>query len=34
MGRKIHWDPAKETITGDPEAARMMNRALRAPWVL
>jgi hypothetical protein len=33
-GRKIHWDPAKETITGDPDAARIMNRALRSPWVL
>lgn len=32
MGRKIRWDPEKETITGDAEAARMLGRSLRAPW--
>jgi predicted dehydrogenase len=31
-GRKIRWDPARETILGDPEAARMMDRPLRKPW--
>ena len=31
-GRKIRWDPAKETIVGDEAAARMMTRARRAPW--
>ena len=33
-GRKIKWDPTKETIIGDDAAARMLNRALRAPWRL
>jgi predicted dehydrogenase len=32
LDRKIHWDPAKETITGDSEAAAMMNRPYRKPW--
>ena len=31
-GRKIRWDPVKETIVGDDIAARMMTRARRAPW--
>jgi len=31
-GRKIQWDPAKETIIGDESAARMMNRVRREPW--
>jgi len=33
-GRKIKWDPDKETIIGDPEAAKMMHRPMRAPWTL
>lgn len=33
-GRKIKWDPKKETIVGDDSAVRMMRRALRAPWTL
>jgi len=33
-GRKINWDPAKETIVGDEAAARMMGRAMREPWTL
>jgi hypothetical protein len=33
-GRKIKWDPIKETIVNDDEAARMMTRSMRAPWVL
>jgi len=31
-GRKIRWDPEKETIIGDDAAARMLTRAMRAPW--
>ena len=31
-GRKIEWNPEKETIVGDEAAARMMHRAMRAPW--
>jgi len=31
-GRKIQWDPVKETIVGDENAARMMNRVRREPW--
>jgi predicted dehydrogenase len=33
-GRKIRWDPERETITGDSEAARMLDRPLRKPWTL
>ena len=33
-GRKIRWDPEKETIIGDEGAARMLNRAMRSPWRL
>ena len=33
-GRKIQWDPVKETIAGDAEAAKMMDRPLRKPWRL
>jgi predicted dehydrogenase len=32
LGRSIQWDGAKETITGDPEAAKMLSRPYRAPW--
>jgi len=31
-GRKITWDPVKEEIIGDVEAARMLSRAMRDPW--
>ena len=34
LGRKIRWDPTKEQIVGDVDAARMLNRAMRAPWRL
>jgi hypothetical protein len=33
-GRKITWDPINEQIVGDPEASRMLNRAMREPWKL
>jgi len=33
-GRKIQWDPKKEQILNDDQAARMLDRALRAPWRL
>ncbi len=32
--RKIKWDPAKEEIVGDTEAARWVDRSYRAPWSL
>ena len=32
--RKIKWDPKKETIVGDAQAAAMMKRAMRPPWHL
>ena len=34
IGRKIAWDPAKEEIVGDSEAAKMLSRPYRAPWKL
>jgi predicted dehydrogenase len=33
VGRSINWDGAKEQITGDPEAAKLLSRPYRAPWV-
>jgi hypothetical protein len=33
-GRTIHWDPVKETITGDEAARKMMFRQMRKPWKL
>jgi hypothetical protein len=32
LGRAIDWDPEEERITGDPEATRMLDRPMRAPW--
>ena len=32
--RKIKWDPEKEIIIGDDEAARMLSRSMRSPWTL
>ncbi|MCY2996397.1 MAG: Gfo/Idh/MocA family oxidoreductase [Planctomycetota bacterium] len=32
VGRKIRWDPAKEEILGDEEAARLLGRPKREPW--
>ena len=31
-GRAIHWDPEKEVVIGDKEAAAMCNKPYRAPW--
>ena len=31
-GRKIRWDPATETILGDPGAERLLSRSYRKPW--
>ena len=33
-GRPIAWDPSKEEIVGDPEAAAMLARPYRSPWTL
>jgi len=33
-GRKILWDPATETIIGDPDAEKLLSRAYRKPWQL
>lgn len=32
LKRKIKFDPAREEIVGDEEAARMLSRPMRAPW--
>jgi hypothetical protein len=34
VGRKIAFDPVKEEIIGDPEANRLVNQPMRAPWHL
>ena len=31
-GRTIHWDPDKEVVVGDKEAAAMCTKQYRAPW--
>jgi predicted dehydrogenase len=31
-GRSIQWDPGKEVVVGDKEAAAMCTRRYRAPW--
>jgi len=31
-GARIHWNAATEQITGQPEAAALLQRAYRAPW--
>ncbi len=33
-GRAITWDPQKEQIVGDAEAAAMLSRPYRTPWKL
>jgi len=33
-GKKVNWDPLKESIVGDAELARWTSRPYRAPWVL
>jgi predicted dehydrogenase len=32
VGRVVHWDRERQTITGDPEAAALLGRSYRAPW--
>jgi len=34
LKRPLKWDPVKEEILGDPEAARWLDRPKRAPWRL
>jgi predicted dehydrogenase len=34
LGRSLRWDPEKETIVGDPVAAKMLTRPYRKPWSL
>jgi len=31
-GRAIHWDPEKEAIVGDEDAAKMLSRPFREKW--
>jgi hypothetical protein len=34
LKRPVTWDPAKQQITGDDEAAKMAHREMREPWTL
>ncbi len=34
LGRPIDWDPVEERIIGDPEAEKMLDRPMRAPWAI
>ncbi len=31
-GQPVHWDPVKESITGNETARAMMRKAMRSPW--
>ena len=33
-GKKLKWDPAKEEMVGDAQAAKWVNKPYRAPWKL
>jgi len=33
-GKKIKWDPAKEQVVGDAEAAKWVDKPYRSPWKL
>ena len=33
-GRRVHWDAAREQITGDAEAQKLITKPYRAPWTL
>ncbi len=33
LGRPLSYDPAKRDLIGDPEAAKLLARPYRAPWV-
>ena len=33
-GKKLKWNPAKETIVEDDGRSRMFSRAMRSPWHL
>jgi hypothetical protein len=33
-GCTITWDPEKEMIVNDPQAAKRMHRPMREPWSL
>jgi hypothetical protein len=32
LNRGVTFDPATESVVGDPEAEALMDRAYRAPW--
>ncbi|HNR29375.1 MAG TPA: Gfo/Idh/MocA family oxidoreductase [Candidatus Hydrogenedentes bacterium] len=34
LERRVRWDPRNEAVLDDPETARMLDRAMRAPWHL
>ena len=34
LERKVRWDPERERFVNDPEADRMLSRAMRSPWRL
>jgi hypothetical protein len=34
LGRTIQWNPATETLVGDPAASRLATIPMRAPWTL
>lgn len=34
LGRSMKWDPQKEQVIGDEEAAKMLDRPMRTPYMM
>jgi len=34
LGRSLKYDPVKQEFVGDPEANRLIDQPMRAPWHL
>ena len=34
LGRKLRFDPEKQSFVGDQEANRLINQTMRGPWQL
>ncbi len=34
LGRKVRWNPQTEEVIDDPKAAEMLDRPMRAPWMI
>jgi hypothetical protein len=34
VGRPLRWNPETETISGDAEASKRLDRPMRSPWTM